>query len=181
MRRSTETRNAGAGPDAKCGLAYCQNWREMTPSGDVAQHRVGCVCWGRRWGGGETAVCQRWTSYPWRAGSPADSARTLGVVIGRAPRVLEMNPASNMFCSVKPPALAALVQLISEERFWASTLPSHAADPLLQRCHVGRLGRPIRWSLWGQISTSTTDSYCEHVHSCCSPVCVAGIILSAFV
>lgn len=132
-------------------------------------------------GGGETAVCQRWTSYPWRAGSPADSARTLGVVIGRAPRVLEMNPASNMFCSVKPPALAALVQLISEERFWASTLPSHAEDPPLQRCHVGRLGRPIRWSLWGQISTSTTDSDCEHVDSCCSPVCVAGIILSAFI
>lgn len=52
VRRSTKRRNAGAGPDAKCGLAHCQNWREMTPSGDVAQHRVGCI----RWGGGETAV-----------------------------------------------------------------------------------------------------------------------------
>lgn len=39
-----------------------------------------------------------------------------------------MNPASNMFCSVKPPALVALVQLISEERCWACS-----ADP---RCNA---------------------------------------------
>lgn len=76
--------------------------------GDVVHHRVVCVRWGtllRR-----RALDQRWTSYPWRAGSPAHSAHALlGSSLDVTPRMLEMNPASNMFCSVKPPALVAFI------------------------------------------------------------------------
>lgn len=90
VHRSAQGGNAGAGPYAKYGLAHSQNWVNTVPSGDVVQRRVGCV----RCGGGPFTTLD---IVPLAGGQPGTlGTHTLGVVIGWAPRVLEMNPVSSI-------------------------------------------------------------------------------------
>lgn len=98
-----------------------QQNKNMTPSGDVAQAQGGMRLLGRR-------AARRFTTMdigPLAGGQPGRlGTGSLGVVIGRAPKMLEMNPSVEHFCSVKQPALVGLVQPISERALLGAYPPS---------------------------------------------------------